>query len=109
MKESESVSHSVVSDSFWPPWTVALQTPLSMGSSRQEDWSGLPFPSPGDLSDPRIKPASSASPAFQVDSLSAEIPGDNFPSFLKIRFPWSTSSEMKLKDACSLEEKLWPT
>ena len=38
------LSHSVVSDSLWP-WTVALQTPLSMGFSRQEDWSGLPCPS----------------------------------------------------------------
>ena len=36
------------------PWTVARQAPLSMGFSRQEHWSGLPFPSPGDLSDPGI-------------------------------------------------------
>ena len=42
---SESVSHSVVSDSV-TPWTIAHQTPLSMGFSRQEYWSGLPFPSP---------------------------------------------------------------
>ena len=41
-------------------WTVASQGPLSMGFSRQEYWSGLPFPSPGDLPDPGIKPASSA-------------------------------------------------
>ena len=39
-------------------WTVALQTPLSMGFSRQEYWSGLPFPSPEDLPDPGIKPVS---------------------------------------------------
>ena len=39
------------------PWTVARQAPLSMGFSRQEYWSGLPFPSPGDLPDPGIKPA----------------------------------------------------
>ena len=38
------------------PWAVAHQAPLSMGSSRQEYWSGLPFPSPGDLPDPRIRP-----------------------------------------------------
>ena len=37
------------------PWTVALQAPLSMGFSRQEYWSGWPFPSPGDLQDPRIE------------------------------------------------------
>ena len=45
-------------------WTVALQTPLSMGFSRQEYWSGLPCPPPGDLSKPGIKPASLMSPAF---------------------------------------------
>ena len=48
--EMESVSHSVVSDSA-TPWTVARQAPLSMGFPRQESWSGLPFPSPGDLPD----------------------------------------------------------
>ena len=52
------------------PWTVASQAPLSMGFSRQEHWSGLPFPSPGDLPDPGIKPES---PAFQADSLLTEL------------------------------------
>ena len=47
------------------PWTVAYKAPLSMGFPRQEYWSGLPFPSPGNLPDPGIKPRS---PAFQVDS-----------------------------------------
>ena len=47
------------------PWNVACQAPLSMGFSRQEYWSGLPFPSPGDLPDPGIKPGS---PALQTDS-----------------------------------------
>ena len=42
------------------PWTVALQAPLSVGFFRYEYWSGLPFPPPGDLPDPRIEPASSA-------------------------------------------------
>ena len=42
-----------MSDSFSTPWTIALQTPLSMGFPRQEYWSGLPFPTPGDLSQPR--------------------------------------------------------
>ena len=51
-------------------WTVARQAPLSIGFSRQEYWSGLPFPSPGDLSDPGIKPGS---PAMQVDSLPTEL------------------------------------
>ena len=54
------------------PWTVACQAPLSMGFSRQEYWSGLPFPSPGDLSNPGIEPKSSA---LQVDSLLSEPPG----------------------------------
>ena len=45
---------------LWPPWTVAHQAPLSMGFSRQECWSGLPFPSPGDLPNTGIKPASPA-------------------------------------------------
>ena len=48
------------------PWTVAHQAPLSMGFSKQEDWSGLPFPSRGNLPDPRIRPMS---PALQVGSL----------------------------------------
>ena len=43
---------------FVTPWTVAYQDPLSMGFSRQEYWSGVPFPSPGDAPDPRIEPES---------------------------------------------------
>ena len=46
------------------PWTVARQAPLSMEFSRQEYWSGLPFPPPGDLPHPGIEPASLVSPAF---------------------------------------------
>ena len=49
--------HLVVSDSFVTPWTVAPQAPLSMGFPRQEYWSGLPLPSPGDFPNPVIKPA----------------------------------------------------
>ena len=45
---------------FVTPWTVALQAPLSMGFPRQEYWSGLPFPSPGDLPNPGMEPASPA-------------------------------------------------
>ena len=48
---------------FTTLWTVAHQAPLSMGFSRQEYWSGLPWPPPGDLPDPGIKPASLVSPA----------------------------------------------
>ena len=49
-----ALSHSLMPDSA-NPWTVAHQAPLSMGFSRQEYWSGLPFPPPGDLSDPRTE------------------------------------------------------
>ena len=55
---------------FEIPWTVAHQAPPSMGFSRQEYWSGLPFPSPGDLPDPGIEPRS---PAFQADALTSEL------------------------------------
>ena len=54
---------SVVSNSV-SPWTVAQQAPLSMEFSRQEYWRGLPFPTPGDLPDPAIEPASPAFPAL---------------------------------------------
>ena len=54
---------------FATPGTVAHQAPPSMGFSRQEYWSGLPFPSPGDLPDPGIKPRS---PALQADALTSE-------------------------------------
>ena len=50
-------------------WTVACQAPLSMGFPRQEYWSGLPFPSPGDLPNPEVKHASPTSPALQANSL----------------------------------------
>ena len=49
-----------MSNTFVTPWTAACQDPLSMGFARQEYWSKLPFPSPGDLSDPGIEPASPA-------------------------------------------------
>ena len=53
-------------------WTVAYQAPPSMGFSRQEYWSGVPFPSPGDLPDPGVKPRS---PELQTDALPSEPPG----------------------------------
>ena len=52
---------------FVAPWTVARQAPLSMEFARQEYWSGLPFPTPGDLSDPGIEPASLASLTLRGD------------------------------------------
>ena len=57
---------------FATPWTVAYQAPPSMGFSRQEYWSGLPFPTPGDLPNPRIEPRSTA---LQAEALTSEPPG----------------------------------
>ena len=68
--ESES---EVVPHSLGPHGLVAYQAPPSVGFSRQEYWSGLPFPSPGDLPDPGIKPGS------QADTLTSEPPGKQYP------------------------------
>ena len=70
---SSSSSRSEVAKSgptLGTPWTVACQAPLSVGFSRQEYWSGLPFPSPGDLPNLGIEPRS---PALQADSLPTEL------------------------------------
>ena len=82
------------------PLTVACQAPLSTGFSRQEHWSGLPFPSPGDLPDPRTKPGS---PALQADSLLTKLWGKPSKTLTKakpviyvariyqnIKYPWSS-------------------
>ena len=61
-----SFSHILL---FETPWAIACQAPLSMGFSRQEYWSGLPFSPPRDLPDPRIQPTSPVSPALLTDSL----------------------------------------
>ena len=71
--ESESVSCGGLSST---PWTIPHQVPLSVGFSRQEDWSGLLFRSPGSLPDPGIEPGS---PALQADSLLSEQPGKPKP------------------------------
>ena len=63
------------------PWTVAHQAPPSMGFSRQEYWSGLPFPSPGDLPDPGIEPTS---PTLQADALTSAPPGKPNDSVLPL-------------------------
>ena len=65
--------HSVI------PWTAAHQDSLSMKFSKQEYWSGLPLPSPGDLPDPGIKPMS---PALQADSLPSELPGKSYRNII---------------------------
>ena len=68
-KKVKSLSHVRL---FATPWTVAYQAPPSIGFSMQECWSGLPFPSPGNLPDPGIEPGS---PALQADALLSEPPG----------------------------------
>ena len=78
--------HSVVSDSA-TSWTVVHQAPLSMRFSRQEYWSGLPFPPPGDLPDPGIK---SKSPALQVDSLPLSHIGSPYLSTVFSYFTWGS-------------------
>ena len=62
---------------FVTPWTIAYQAPQSREFSRQEYWSGMPLPSPGDLPDPGIEPGS---PALRVDTLPSELPGKPVPS-----------------------------
>ena len=65
----KSLSHVQL---FATPWTVAYQAPPSVGFSKQEYWSGLPFSSAGDLPNPRMEPGS---PALQADALPSESPG----------------------------------
>ena len=69
---AQSLSHVRL---FVTQWTVARQLPLSMGFSRQEYWSGLPFPLPGDLSGPEIEPTSPVSPALAGRFFTTEPPG----------------------------------
>ena len=69
-------SHYTVSDAFVTPWTVAQWAPLSMGFLRQEYWNGLPFPSPGDIFHPGIKPLSPAlNPFAKGGFFTTEPPG----------------------------------
>ena len=66
---------------FATPWTVAYQAPPTMEFSRQEDWSGLPFPSPEDLPNPGIK---LGSPTLQADALQSEPPGGYIYTYIHI-------------------------
>ena len=80
-------------------WTVAHQAPLSMGFSRQEYWSGLPFPSPGDLPDPGIEPRF---PALQADPLPSEPSKDGcyneiYMVIIKVSFLWLQYTKTSLE------------
>ena len=97
---------------FATPWTVTCQAPLSMEFSRQESWSGLPFPSPGYLPDPGIKPASSA---LAGGFFTTEPPGKltmnfkrlNMRNFIYLWSKWQIFQE-KIIDICqALEWASW--
>ena len=109
------VQSSVVSVSvFLTPWTVACQAPLSVGFSRQEYWSALPFPPPGDLPDPGIKPTSLMSPAlagrFFTTSATWELHADpnSFVGFIQPTVEWQIWFQANLhlcgKAYCHLAE-----
>ena len=75
------ISHSVVSETFATPWTIAHQAPLSMGFPRQEHWSRLPVPSSADFPDPGIKPVS---PVLAGGLFTTEPPGKHlWPTALR--------------------------
>ena len=76
---------------FPTPWTVALQAPLSMQFPRQKYGSGLPFPSPGGLPDPGIKPGS---PTLQVDFLWSELPGKP----MEVKYLYTINYNTLMKD-----------
>ena len=81
---------------FATPWTVAYQAPLSMGFSRQQYWSGSPFPSPGYLPDPGIK---SRSPALQTDALPSEPSGKSWE--------WKGEMQRNMKEIVGVMEMLY--
>ena len=102
-------THSVLSDSFETPRTVAHQDPLPMGFPRQEYWAGLPFPSSGDLPGPGIEPVS---PALQVNSLPLSLgAAQPCPSgwiyFSHLALCTSTASNLLVQDKFSRGEGGW--
>ena len=93
-------SCSVMSDSAIP-WSVACQAPLPMTFSGQEYWSGLPFPSPGDLPDPGIEPVSLASPALQADSLLLSHRGSPiYVFFFRFLFHYRLLQDIEYRSLC---------
>ena len=111
MKVRVLVTQFCQSDSFQPPWTVAPKAPLSMEFSRQEYWSGLPFPSLGDLPDPGIEPRS---PVLQVDSSPSEptgVSGQVHTSSHQVRLRVSLQTHQKVllshRDAGNISTLQW--
>ena len=82
------------------PWTAAHRAPLSMRFPRQEYWSELPFPSPGDLPDPGIKPTSPMSPALAGRFFTTELPGKSYLLLLEKQFRWQSEEAL-------LEQQWW--
>ena len=98
-------SHEVVSNSFATPWTVAHQAPLPMGFFRQEYWSGLPFPSPGDLPNPGIKPVF---PALAGGFFTTEPPGKLYYPFNVHRiYSYVPSFISTISDMCTYFSLAW--
>ena len=89
-----------MSDSFVTPWTVACQPPLSVGFPRQDYWSGLLFPSPGDLQDSGIE---QVSPALAGRFFTVEPPGKPFLSVLCFSRTFLTTSPPNSLNPCSFE------
>ena len=90
-----SVTKLCLSDSFATPWTAACQAPLTMGFSRQQHWSGLPFPPPGDLSNPGIELMSPAlAGGFFSSNLTCFLLGMRIPCFIDAPSHISASESM---------------
>ena len=84
------------------PWTEAYQVPLSMGFSRQEYWSGLPCPPPGDLPDPGVEPRS---PALQADSLPFELPRKSNIYQINIKMPRQKKKKVNKEKEINLNKQ----
>ena len=84
------LSHFSHAQLFMTLWTIALQVPLTMGFSRQEYWSGLPCPPPGDLPDSEIEPSSRICPALggRCFTTSAAWETQRAPTLPRLKFGW---------------------
>ena len=92
---------SVVSDSV-TPWTVAHQAPLPMKFPRQEYWSGLPFPTPGDLPSSEIKPTSLVSPVLAAGFFTTLTPGKPVSLCISLYFSLSVTLSLSVLSLCPL-------